>query len=260
MWAPDVYEGSPISSTIFFTVIPKIALFTVFLRLVYPNFVVFEELFVLLFLFSAVLSVFFGSFLALRQKKLKRLLAFSSISHVGYLLLAFASNSLEGTQALFFYIIIYMITSVGVWSIVLSLSSINNESRSKTLVDLAQVSTINPLLGLAAVITIFSLAGIPPFAGFFAKMEVFFCVIGSSFYLSSLLAILASVVSAFFYVRLVKTMFFEKVKRNLFFFPVTKACSIAIGICLFSLIFFAINPTLLLLFSQKMALCLYKFI
>lgn len=259
MWAPDVYEGSPTSSTIFFTVVPKIALFTVFLRLYQPIFSVFENLFSFLLLFSAISSVIFGSFIALRQKKLKRLLAYSSISHVGYLLLAFAANSLESTQALFFYLIIYMVTSLGAWCIVLSLNTSANEKKSKTLADLAQVSSLNPLLGLAAVLVFFSLAGVPPLAGFFAKMEIFLGALGSELYIASIVAILSSVVSAFFYVRLVKTMYFEKIKKNIFVYPVTKSCSITIGLCSFSLIFFSLNPTLLLLFTQKMALCLYKF-
>ena len=259
MWAPDVYEGSPTSSTIFFTVVPKIALFTVFLRLYQPVFVAFEELFLFLLLFSAVSSVIFGSFIALRQKKLKRLLAYSSISHVGYLLLAFASNTLEGTQSLFFYLIIYMITSLCAWCIVLSLSTVKNEKKSKTLADLSQISSSNPLLGFAAVLTLFSFAGIPPLAGFFAKMEIFLGALGSDLYLTGVIAILSSVVSAFFYVRLVKTMYFEKVRNNLFVYAVTKECSIIIGLGCFALIFFSLNPTLLLLFTQKMALCLYKF-
>lgn len=235
-------------------------MFTVFLRLFQPSFLAFSDLFEFLFLLSAVLSVFFGSFLALRQKKLKRLLAFSSISHVGYLLLAFAANSLESTQALFFYLVIYMITSLGVWSIVLSLNTDKNKHKSKTLVDLSNASATNPLLGLAAIISLFSLAGIPPFAGFFAKMSIFLGALGSSFFLSSMFAIFASVVSAFFYVRLIKTMYFEGTKENHLVFPVTRACSVMIGLCVFSLIFFAVNPTLLLLFTQKMALCLYNFI
>lgn len=259
MWAPDVYEGSPTSSTIFFTVVPKIALFTVFLRLYQPVFSAFEDLFLFLLLFAAVSSVIFGSFIALRQKKLKRLLAYSSISHVGYLLLAFASNSLEGTQALFFYLIIYMITSICAWCIVLSLNTRGNEKKSKTLADLSQVSASNPLLGLAAVLAFFSLAGVPPLAGFFAKMEIFLGALGSSLYLTSTIAILSSVVSAFFYVRIVKTMYFEKTIKNAFVYPVTKACSVVIGLGCFLLLFFSINPTMLLLFTQKMALCLYKF-
>lgn len=212
-----------------------------------------------MFLFASVSSVIFGSFIALRQKKLKRLLAYSSVSHVGYLLLAFAANSLEGTQSLFFYLIIYMITSLCAWCIVLSLNSSLNENKSKTLADLAQVSASNPLLGLAAVITFFSIAGVPPLAGFFAKMEIFISALGSSLYITSIIAILSSVVSSFFYVRLIKTMYFEKTKKNVFVFPVTRACSITLGLGIFALIFFAVNPTLLLLFSQKMALCLYKF-
>jgi len=102
MWSPDVYEGSPTSSTIFFAVVPKIALFAIFLRLFQFVFASFEELFLFALVFFSIASVISGSFVALRQKKLKRLLAYSSISHVGYLLLAFAANSLEGTQSLFF--------------------------------------------------------------------------------------------------------------------------------------------------------------
>ena len=119
MWSPDVYEGSPTSSTIFFAVIPKIALFAVFLRLFQTIFSSFEETFLFALIFFSISSVIVGSFVALRQKKLKRLLAYSSISHVGYMLLAFSANSLEGTQSLFFYLIVYMITSVCIWSVVL---------------------------------------------------------------------------------------------------------------------------------------------
>lgn len=125
--------------------------------------------------------------------------------------------------------------------------------------DLAQMSILNPLLGLAAVLMFFSLAGVPPLSGFFAKMEIFLGAIGSELYVASIIAILSSVVSAFFYMRLVKTMYFEKIRKNLFIYPVTRACSVTIGFCCFALIFFSVNPTLLLLFTQKMALCLYKF-
>jgi NADH-quinone oxidoreductase subunit N len=135
-----------------------------------------------------------------------------------------------------------------------------NKEKSKTLVDLAQVSASNPLLGLSAVLTFFSLAGVPPLAGFFAKMEIFISALGSDLYMTSLIAILSSVISAFFYVRLVKTMYFEKMNKNLLVFSVTRVCSLTIGLSIFCLLFFAINPTLLLLFTQKMALCLYKFI
>jgi NADH-quinone oxidoreductase subunit N len=155
MWSPDVYEGAPVSSTIFFAVIPKIAMFSVFLRLFQTVFSNFQDVFLLIVIFFSLVSVIVGSFVALKQKKIKRLLAYSSISHVGYMLLAFSANSIEGTQALFFYLIIYMITSLILWSILLSVNTLNNDGRSKTLVDLSFLSATNPLLALTGLLAFF---------------------------------------------------------------------------------------------------------
>ena len=142
MWSPDVYEGSPTSSTIFFAVIPKIALFAVFIRMFQTVFSSFEDTLLIMSIFFSICSVIVGSFAALKQRKLKRLLAYSSVSHVGYLLLAFSANSIEGTQALFFYLVIYMITSLSLWSVILSINTSTNTERSKTLIDFASVSTL----------------------------------------------------------------------------------------------------------------------
>ena len=176
MWSPDVYEGAPVSSTIFFAVIPKIAMFSVFLRLFQTVFSNFQDVFLLIVIFFSLISVIVGSFVALKQKKIKRLLAYSSISHVGYMLLAFSANSIEGTQALFFYLIIYMITSLVLWSILLSVNTLDNAERSKTLVDLSFLSATNPLLALTGLLAFFSLAGVPPLAGFYAKMSIFLAI------------------------------------------------------------------------------------
>jgi len=257
MWSPDVYEGSPVSSTIFFAVIPKIGLFSVFLRLYQDIFFAFNGTFILVLIFFSMASVIIGSFVSLRQKKLKRLLAYSSISHVGYLLLAFASNSLEGTQSLFFYLVIYMITSLGIWSVVLSLDTQQNKEKAKTLIDLASISSTNPLLGVTAMLTFFSLAGVPPLVGFFAKMEIFVSALGSSLFLGSFIAILSSVVSSYYYIRLIKSMYFEKNNLNLFIFSISRFSSLTMGLSMFFLIYFFIDPFLLLLISQKMALCLF---
>jgi NADH-quinone oxidoreductase subunit N len=257
MWSPDVYEGSPTSSTIFFAVIPKIAIFAVFLRLFQTIFSSFEETFLFALIFFSISSVIVGSFVALRQKKLKRLLAYSSISHVGYMLLAFSANSLEGTQSLFFYLIVYMITSVCIWSVVLSLNTTTNMERSKTLIDLASVSNFNPMLGFTAMLAFFSLAGVPPLVGFFAKMEIFVSALGSSLFFASLIAILSSVISSYYYIRLIKTMYFEKREDNSFVFSVTYPCAFAMGLASFFLLYLFLNPTLLLLLTQKMALCLF---
>lgn len=257
MWLADIYEGAPTSSTIFFAVVPKLALFVVFIRLFQTIFFSFEETFSFAVLFFSISSVVVGSFVALRQKKLKRLLAYSSISHVGYLLLAFSVNSLEGLQSLFFYLIVYTFTSLCLWSIVLSLQTKTNLERSKTLIDLASISHSNALLGFTALITFFSLAGVPPLAGFFAKMEIFLAALSSSLFFASLVSILLSVVSSFYYIRLIKTMYFEKKEENTYVFFVNRPCSLVMGSCLFFLVYLFVNPSLLLLLIQTMALCLF---
>jgi len=257
MWSPDVYEGSPISSTIFFAIVPKIALFAVFVRIFQTIFSSFEETFVIILTFFSLCSVIVGSFIALRQKRLKRLLAYSSIGHVGYLLLAFSSNSLEGIQSLFFYLIIYMLTGICIWSVVLSLNTKINSERSKTLLDLGSVSHSNTLLGFTAFIAFFSLAGVPPLAGFFAKLEIFVSALGSSLYFASFIAILSSVVSSFYYIRLVKTMYFEKKEEDTSGISVNHSCSLLMALCSFFLVYFFVNPNFLLLLTQKMALCLF---
>ena len=257
MWSPDVYEGSPTSSTIFFAVIPKIALFAVFIRMFQTVFSSFEDTLLIMSIFFSICSVIVGSFAALKQRKLKRLLAYSSVSHVGYLLLAFSANSIEGTQALFFYLVIYMITSLSLWSVILSINTSRNTERSKTLIDFASVSTTNPLIGLTGMMALFSLAGVPPLAGFYAKMAVFLSAIGSSLIFVSLIAILCSVVSSVYYIRLIKIMYFEPKSDVSFVYPVTRACSLMMASGTFLLLYLFINPTLLLLLTEKMALCLY---
>ena len=257
MWSPDVYEGSPTSSTIFFAVIPKIALFAVFIRMFQTVFSSFEDTLLIMSIFFSICSVIVGSFAALKQRKLKRLLAYSSVSHVGYLLLAFSANSIEGTQALFFYLVIYMITSLSLWSVILSINTSTNTERSKTLIDFASVSTTNPLIGLTGMMALFSLAGVPPLAGFYAKMAVFLSAIGSSLIFVSLIAILCSVVSSVYYIRLIKIMYFEPKSDVSFVYPVTRSCSLMMASGTFLLLYLFINPTLLLLLTEKMALCLY---
>jgi NADH-quinone oxidoreductase subunit N len=260
MWLPDVYEGSPTSISLFFATIPKIVLFASFLRIFQGTFFIFSDLFLFICITCCIFSVLIGSFVALRQKKLKRLLAYSSISHVGYLLLAFSSNSIEGTQSLFFYILIYMLTSFGLWSTLLSLNTFPNVEKSKTLIDLAAISSTNPLFGFSIMLFLFSLAGIPPLAGFFAKIEIFINALNASLHIACFLAILSSIISAFYYIRLVKIVYFEK-NHICFSSPViNQYCSIFLAISTFSLFYFFINPCFLILLTQKMALSIFSFI
>jgi NADH-quinone oxidoreductase subunit N len=256
-WVPDVYEGSPTSISLFFAITPKIVLFIAFLRLFQGVFISFSEFLYFVILLFAILSIFVGSFVALRQKKLKRLLAYSSINHVGYLLLAFSANSLEATESLFFYIFIYMFTSFGLWSILLLIDKTYSFGKSKTLLDLASVAKTNPLIGVSCILALFSLAGIPPFAGFLAKIEIFINALNASLFSACLFALLASVISAFYYVRLVKVVYFEKCETQFFLSQINPIISITLTLSTFSLVFFFINPCFLQIFAQKMALCLF---
>ena len=217
----------------------------------------FEDTLLMMTIVFSICSVIVGSFAALRQRKLKRLLAYSSVSHVGYLLLAVSANSVEGTQALFFYLIVYMITSLSFWSVVLSINTSTNTERSKTLIDFASVATVNPLIGLTGAMALFSLAGVPPLVGFYAKMGIFLSAIGSSLIFVSLVAILASVVSSVYYIRLIKIMYFEPKSDVSFVYPVSRSCSLMMATGTFLLIYLFVNPTLLVLLTSKMALCLY---
>lgn len=256
MWSPDVYEGAPTSSTIFFSIIPKIALFVAFIRFFncfHFNFLVFS---MNIYLFFAIFSIILGTFTALNQKKLKRFLAYSSISHVGYMLLALATVSIEGVSALFFYLSIYMLTSFCIWAIVISLDTRANVEKPKTLADYSLLAALNPGLGLFGLFAFFSLAGVPPLAGFFAKIEIFISAIYASFTLSCVFLILITLISSFMYIRIIKIMYFEKQKKILFS-PLSRACSIIIGITGFFLVYFFFNPSLLLLLTHQMSLCLF---
>ena len=137
------------------------------------------------------------------------------------------------------------------------MNTVHNVDKSKTLVDLASVSISNPLLGFTTMMALFSLAGVPPLAGFFAKMEIFISALGSSLICASLVAILSSVISSYYYIRLIKTVYFEANSEISFSFSLTRSCSLIMGLMLFFLIYFFLNPSLLLLVTQKMALCLF---
>jgi len=257
MWSPDVYEGSPMSSTAIFAIIPKIAILVLFTRIFLNNF--FNEIYwwQIIIVFCAVLSVIIGSFVALKQRKIKRLIAYSAISHVGYLLIAFATGNFIGIQALFFYIFIYMITGISIWIILLSTQLFNDtQSNGQNLVDFSSLTNTNPLLAITFAITIFSLAGVPPLAGFYAKMQIFLASMESSMYIVAIIGIMSSVISTFYYIRLIKILYFEKSLNWNFYRPMNQNKSILLGFALFFIVFLFLNPNLLNLWSYKMSIIL----
>ena len=249
-WVADVYEGAPTNSTAFFAIVPKIAVFVLFIRLFHYSFYSLVDCWQPIVLFSSACSVLVGSFAALKQRKIKRLLAYSAISHVGYLLLVFSVASLEGNQALFFYLFVYMITGIGIWGIVLSLEVQNNY---KNLSSLSFLVKANPILAITFTLLLFSLAGVPPLVGFYAKMQVFLISIESSMYFLTTLAILTSVISTFYYIRIIKTIYFEKVEKWNFYKPLSQQVSILIGVsCLFAVLLF-LEPNVFNLIAYKMS-------
>jgi NADH-quinone oxidoreductase subunit N len=253
MWSPDVYEGAPTATTVFFAVVPKLAILTFFVRFFSFSFSSFAEIWENFILFSALGSITFAAFVAIKQDSLKRLLAYSGIGHVGFLLLPLGGNSLDGLQALFFYSLVYMITSLPTWGVVVAALKGKKDSQSN-IITLAGLINASPALALLAALSFFSLAGIPPLVGFYSKVFVFFSAIKSSLYFAAFLVLAMSVVSTFYYISVVKTLYFEKSKNWVLYQEISKEKSIVLALFLVLLVFLFFQPSLLLLCSQKMAL------
>ena len=212
MWAPDVYEGSPTSVTLFFTMVPKIAALTVFIRFLYVPFLNLIDQWQMILVFLSIASMVFGAVAAIGQKNLKRLVAYSSISHVGYALAGLATGSNDGIQSSVIYITIYIIMNLGLFSCLLMMK--RNNVYYEQIDDLSGLSKNHPLLSLSLLIILFSLAGIPPLAGFFAKFYVFKSVLEQSMFFLAIVGLLSTVVAAFYYLRLIKIMYFDKEKEK----------------------------------------------
>ena len=260
-WSLDVYEGSPNATTFFFAVVPKMGLFILLTRLCYISFYpIFVNSYQVYFLLLAVFSIFVGSIGGLEQRKLKTLLAYSSVSHTGYLLLSFSTGNLEGVQLMFYYLIIYMISGACFWSIYLFLREKKNfyfDKSNKELGDIILLKESNPILALVLAITLFSIAGIPPMVGFLAKVGVFLVAIKSSIYLLSILSIIFSVISTFYYIRLIKILYFENALVGKLYLPVTTQKSLLIAVLSLALIVLAVDPMVIYCLFYKAILLMY---
>jgi len=258
LWSLDVYEGSPNVTTFFFTVIPKMALFVLLMRICYISFYqIFVTNFQIYFFLLAVLSVFVGSLGGLEQRKLKTLLAYSSISHTGYLLLSFSTANLEGMQMMFYYLIIYMVSGLAFWAVYLFLRQKRGmyfNKSNKELGDLMLLNESNPMLAFILAITLFSIAGIPPIVGFLAKVGIFLVVVKSSAYMIAVLSILFSVISTFYYIRLVKILYFENILVGKLYLPITTQKALLISILALSLVVLCVDPMLVYLLFYKAVL------
>ena len=212
MWAPDVYEGSPTSVTLFFAVVPKIAALTVFIRFLYVPFVNLIDQWQMIIIFLSLASMIFGAVSAIGQKNLKRLIAYSSIGHMGYALAGLAVGTNLGIQSSIIYISIYLIMNLGIFCCLFMMK--RKDKFFDNLEDLAGLSKNHPIISLSLLILLFSLAGIPPMAGFFAKFYIFMSVIEQSMYFLAIVGLLSTVISAFYYLRIIKIIYFDPPKEQ----------------------------------------------
>ena len=212
MWAPDVYEGSPTSVTLFFAVVPKVAALTVFIRFLYVPFVSLIDQWQTIIIFLSIASMLFGAIAAIAQKNLKRLIAYSSIGHMGYALAGLAVGTNSGIQNSIIYICIYIIMNLGVFCCLFMMK--RNDKFYDNLDDLSGLSKNHPIISFSLLILLFSLAGIPPMAGFFAKFYIFISVIEESMYFLAIVGLLSTVVAAFYYLKIIKIIYFDDAKQK----------------------------------------------
>lgn len=208
MWAPDVYEGAPTAVTAFFAIVPKVAIFSILIRLFFYTFYDFIGFWQQIFIFTAICSMLVGSFAALYQTKIKRLLAYSSIGHIGYLLIGLASGTLESFEGLLLYLFIYIVMTIVLFTIILNVRVHKTNEKIKYITHFASFIKVNPLIAITIMLTFFSMAGIPPLAGFCGKFYLFFSAISAQMYFLAVIGVLTSVVSTFYYIRIIKILYF----------------------------------------------------
>ena len=254
MWTPDVYEGAPTPIAAFFSVAPKIAAVALLLRVMAQPFGDLVAQWQQIVVFISVASMLLGSFAALAQTNIKRLMAYSSIGHIGFALLGLAAGTTEGVRGVILYMAIYLVMNVGCWGCILAMR--RQERMVEGIDDLAGLARTNPLMALAMGIFMFSMAGIPPLAGFFAKLYVFLAVIEAGMYTLAVIGVLSSVVAAVYYLRIVKIMYFDE-EGDPFDSPMGGELSfIVAGSGLFVLLFF-VYPTPLVSGAQAAAAALF---
>jgi NADH-quinone oxidoreductase subunit N len=208
MWTPDVYEGAPTPVTAFFASAPKVAAMAVFARATLTAFPGVVTQWQQILVFVSIASMALGSFAAIGQKNIKRLMAYSSIGHMGFALVGLAAGTAEGAQGVLVYLAIYVAMTLGSFSIILSMK--RNGQAVENISDFAGLSRTNPLLAFLFAMFLFSLAGVPPLAGFFAKFYVFTAAIHANLFTLAVIGVVTSVVGAFYYLTIVKVMYFDE--------------------------------------------------
>jgi NADH-quinone oxidoreductase subunit N len=254
MWTPDVYEGAPTPVTAFFAIAPKVAALTLFSRLLMQPFGDWIEQWQQVIVFVSIGSMLVGAFGALVQKNIKRMLAYSSIGHVGYALMAVAAGTEQGMQGLLVYLSVYTVMSAGAFACVLMMQ--RNGEYVEEIDALSGLSRKHPYLAAVLAVFIFSLAGIPPLAGFFGKLYVFLAALEAGLLWLAIIGVLSSVVGAYYYLRIVKVMYFDEEKDPLGH-QMTKAMKALLAVTSAATLLFIFMPTPLMEAAAKAAKALW---
>jgi len=265
-WAPDVYEGSPLATTVFFSLLPKISIVTLFIRwlnICFPSYS-FLSFFLL---FVGLFSVFWGAYLAISQKRFKRFIIYSSISQIGFVIMALSVHTYESYSSAYMYIVVYILTSCVIWGcfsnfyVLNFISAKDFKIKPIQIVELSSLINSKPIWACSVLIVFFSFAGIPPLSGFLAKILIILSLIRENIYFFSVALVLISILSSYYYLRIIKLIFFEKAQQSYFYLNHTtfkvsfldfENIVYSFCICITLILFFF--PSLLILFSYSISI------
>jgi NADH-quinone oxidoreductase subunit N len=235
MWTPDVYEGAPTPVTAFFAAAPKVAGIAMFVRAAIVAFPGITIQWQQIIVFVAIASMLLGAFAAIGQRNIKRLMAYSSIGHMGYALIGLAAGTADGVQGVLVYMAIYVTMTLGVFAVILSMR--RSAGMVESIDQLSGLARTHPAMAFFLAMLLFSMAGVPPLAGFFAKFYVFLAAIEAQLYALAVIGVLASVVGAYYYLSIVKIMYFDEPAEG--FQAMPDELKVVLGICgLFNILFF----------------------
>jgi NADH-quinone oxidoreductase subunit N len=235
MWTPDVYEGAPTPVTAFFAAAPKVAGIAMFVRATVVAFPGITAQWQEIVVFVAIASMLLGAFAAIGQRNIKRLMAYSSIGHMGFALIGLAAGTSEGVQGVLVYMAIYLTMTLGVFAVILSMR--RSGGMVESIDQLAGLARTHPTMAFFLAMLLFSMAGVPPLAGFFAKFYVFLAAIKAGLYILAVIGVLASVVGAYYYLAIIKIMYFDEPAEQ--FYGMPNELKLVLGVCgLFNILFF----------------------
>ena len=261
-WAPDVYEGAPLSSSIIFSIIPKFSIFVFLMRWlsIFINDFIFLKL---LLIVAGIFSVFWGAYFAIIQKRIKRFIIYSSISQVGFIVVAASVCSIESYTSIFFYLFIYLISSIIIWGSLVSLYNFNKNVinfngklnlKPLYIIDMASYFKLNYTWSLMLLFLFFSFAGIPPLSGFLSKLFIILGLVYNDDFLVAVLLIIISIISTYYYLRIIKIIFFDTQKYNVISKSLLTVSSYSLNIectilsfCMFLLFFLFFYPSVIVL-------------